>query len=42
MIDATTKEWVETIEVDAAMVATGRVPNTKDMGLESLQIETNR
>jgi len=34
MIDANTKEHVETIEVDAAMVATGRVPNTKNMGLE--------
>eukprot|EP00980_Cylindrotheca_fusiformis_P013268 scaffold3373_cov137-Cylindrotheca_fusiformis.AAC.28 len=42
MIDATTKEHVETIEVDAAMVATGRVPNTKDMGLEEMGIETQR
>ena len=42
MIDANTKEHVETIEVDAVMVATGRVPNTKDMGLESMNIETNR
>lgn len=33
---------VETIEVDACMVATGRVPNTKDMGLEDMGIETNR
>ena len=32
MIDAKTKEHVETIEVDAVMVATGRVPNTKDCG----------
>jgi dihydrolipoamide dehydrogenase len=28
--------------VDAAMVATGRVPNTKDMGLEDRGIETQR
>lgn len=42
MIDADTKEHVETLEVDACMVATGRVPNTKDMGLEALGIETVR
>jgi dihydrolipoamide dehydrogenase len=42
MIDAKTKEHVETLEVDAAMVATGRVPNTNDMGLEDMGIETNR
>eukprot|EP00522_Entomoneis_paludosa_P017053 CAMPEP_0172440082 /NCGR_PEP_ID=MMETSP1065-20121228/852_1 /TAXON_ID=265537 /ORGANISM="Amphiprora paludosa, Strain CCMP125" /LENGTH=525 /DNA_ID=CAMNT_0013188863 /DNA_START=147 /DNA_END=1724 /DNA_ORIENTATION=- len=42
MIDANTKEHVETLEVDACMVATGRVPNTKDMGLEDRGIETNR
>ena len=42
MIDAKTKEHVETLEVDACMVATGRVPNTKGMGLEELGIETFR
>lgn len=42
MIDATTKEHVETLEVDACMVATGRVPNTKNLGLEAMGIETNR
>ena len=36
------REHVETIEVDAAMVATGRVPNTANMGLEEMGIETNR
>jgi dihydrolipoamide dehydrogenase len=36
------REHVETIEVDAAMVATGRVPNTKDMGLEDMGIATQR
>jgi len=42
MIDAKTKEHVETIEVDACMVATGRVPNTAGMGLDAMGIETNR
>ena len=68
MIDANTKELVETLEVrlslifarreretnseesraarsqkvDACMVATGRVPNTKTLGLESMGIETFR
>jgi dihydrolipoamide dehydrogenase len=42
MIDANTKEHVETLEVDACMVATGRVPNTANMGLEARGIQTNR
>lgn len=42
MIDAKTKEHVETLEVDAAMVATGRVPNTANLGLQERGIETNR
>jgi dihydrolipoamide dehydrogenase len=42
MIDAQTKEHVETLEVDACMVATGRVPNTANMGLEDAGIETQR
>jgi dihydrolipoamide dehydrogenase len=42
MIDATTKELVETIEVDACMVATGRVPNTSNMGLAEAGITTKR
>jgi dihydrolipoamide dehydrogenase len=33
---------VETLEVDACMVATGRVPNTKNMGLEGRGVELNR
>jgi dihydrolipoamide dehydrogenase len=36
------REHVETLEVDACMVATGRVPNTKNMGLEDRGIVTNR
>ena len=42
MIDATTKEHVETLEVDACMVATGRMPNTKNIGLDSVGVETVR
>lgn len=30
------------VQVDACMVATGRVPNTKTLGLENMGIETNR
>ncbi len=30
------------MEVDAAMIATGRVPNTANMGLEAMGIETKR
>lgn len=36
------REHVETLEVDACIVATGRVPATNDMGLEERGIETNR
>eukprot|EP00597_Dinobryon_sp_UTEXLB2267_P016625 CAMPEP_0201092982 /NCGR_PEP_ID=MMETSP0812-20130820/1531_1 /ASSEMBLY_ACC=CAM_ASM_000668 /TAXON_ID=98059 /ORGANISM="Dinobryon sp., Strain UTEXLB2267" /LENGTH=525 /DNA_ID=CAMNT_0047344879 /DNA_START=39 /DNA_END=1616 /DNA_ORIENTATION=- len=42
MIDAKTKEHVETLEVDACLVATGRVPNTLGLGLEAAGIETDR
>lgn len=42
MIDAKTKEHVETLEVDACLVATGRVPNTGNMGLDKAGIETDR
>ena len=35
------REHVETLEVDACMVATGRVPNTANMGLEKSGIETS-
>ncbi|KAJ8601554.1 hypothetical protein CTAYLR_005238 [Chrysophaeum taylorii] len=41
-IDAKTKEPVETIEVDACLVATGRVANTKKLGLDQAGIETVR
>jgi dihydrolipoamide dehydrogenase len=42
MIDAKTKEYKETLEVDACMVATGRVPNTGTLSLASAGIETER
>lgn len=42
MIDAKTKEHVETLEVDACLVATGRVPNTQALNLEAQGIATNR
>lgn len=42
MIDAKTKEHVETLECDACMVATGRIPATKNLGLEDFGIETVR
>jgi dihydrolipoamide dehydrogenase len=42
LADAKTKEIVEVLEVDACLVATGRVPFTKDLGLESLAVETVR
>lgn len=34
MVDAKTQEHVETLEVDACMVATGRVPNTAALNLD--------
>mmetsp|Transcript_13029 Transcript_13029/g.45789 ORF Transcript_13029/g.45789 Transcript_13029/m.45789 type:complete len:412 (+) Transcript_13029:61-1296(+) len=42
MIDAKTKELVEVLEVDACLVATGRVPNTKKLGLAEAGIEAPR
>ena len=42
LADAKTKDVVEVLEVDACLVATGRIPATKDLGLETLGIETDR
>jgi dihydrolipoamide dehydrogenase len=42
LISCSYREHVETLEVDACMVATGRTPNTKNMGLEDRGIVTNR
>jgi dihydrolipoamide dehydrogenase len=37
-----TKEDVDVIEVDACLVATGRIPATKNLGLESVGVELDR
>ena len=37
-----TKEDVDVLEVDACLVATGRIPATKDLGLESVGVELNK
>jgi len=42
LADAKTKEVVETLEVDACLVATGRIPATKNLGLENVGVETDR
>ncbi len=40
--DAKTKELVDVLEVDACLVATGRIPVTKDLGLDAVGVETVR
>ena len=42
LTDAKTKEVVEVLEVDACLVATGRIPATKKLGLETLAIELDQ
>jgi dihydrolipoamide dehydrogenase len=42
LADPKTKEVVETIEVDACLVATGRVPATKNLGLETVGASTDQ
>ncbi len=42
LADAKTKEIVDVLEVDACLVATGRIPATKNLGLESVAVETDR
>merc|ERR1719426_98094 len=42
MIDANTKEHVETLEVDACMVCTGRAPYSDDLGLGDINVQVNR
>ncbi len=42
LVDAKTKEPVETLELDACLVATGRIPATKDLGVETVGIELDR
>ncbi len=40
--DVNTRELKEELEVDAVLVATGRVPTSKRLNLDSLEVETNR
>jgi dihydrolipoamide dehydrogenase len=42
LADAKTKEIFDVIEVDACLVATGRIPYTKNLGLESVGVETDK
>ncbi|BAU64950.1 dihydrolipoamide dehydrogenase [Stanieria sp. NIES-3757] len=42
LTDAKTKEVREVLEVDACLVATGRIPATKNLGLQSLAVELDR
>ena len=42
LADAKTKEVEEVLEVDACLVATGRIPYTKDLGLDSVAVETDK
>ncbi|HZG37966.1 MAG TPA: dihydrolipoyl dehydrogenase [Nodosilinea sp.] len=42
LADRETRELVETLEVDACLVATGRIPATKDLGLERVGVEADR
>ncbi|KMZ76231.1 Dihydrolipoyl dehydrogenase [Zostera marina] len=42
LIDAKTKEPKDTLEVDAALIATGRAPYTKGLGLENVNVVTQR
>mgnify|MGYP001296109694 CR=1 FL=1 len=42
LADAKTKEVVDVLEVDACLVATGRIPLTRELGLESIGVELDR
>ncbi|NEP37792.1 MAG: dihydrolipoyl dehydrogenase [Okeania sp. SIO2G4] len=42
LADAKTKEVEEVLEVDACLVATGRIPYTKNLGLDYVGVETDR
>lgn len=42
LTDAKTKQLVDVLEVDACLVATGRIPATKELGLEAVGVETDR
>ncbi|NEQ31363.1 MAG: dihydrolipoyl dehydrogenase [Leptolyngbya sp. SIO4C5] len=42
LADPKTKEVKEVLEVDACLVATGRIPATKNLGFESIGVELDR
>ncbi|MBW4664466.1 MAG: dihydrolipoyl dehydrogenase [Chroococcus sp. CMT-3BRIN-NPC107] len=42
LADFKTKEVIDTIEVDACLVATGRIPATQNLGLETVGVELDR
>jgi dihydrolipoamide dehydrogenase len=42
LADAKTKEIVEVLEVDACLVATGRIPDTKRLNVEAVGVTLNR
>ncbi len=42
LADAKTKEAIDVLEVDACLVATGRIPYTKNLGLESVGAQTDK
>ena len=42
LVDMKTREPVETLEVDAVLVATGRVPCSQELNLASMGVESNR
>ena len=42
LVDTKTKELKEVLEVDAALIATGRSPFTKGLGLEKMNVVTQR
>jgi len=42
LVDAKSRELVEVLEVDAVLVATGRVPVSAELNLNSLGVETER
>ncbi len=42
LVNVGTRKLVEELEVDAVLVATGRVPSSKNLNLTSLSVETNK
>jgi dihydrolipoamide dehydrogenase len=42
LVDMKTKEALDTLEVDACLVATGRIPATKNLGLENVGVALDR